>query len=69
MSGKEFVLFCNRWLIIIAFCVVALLGTLLGRWQSKEWSTTTVHRAQEVKGYNYCPYCGEELKPKTETNN
>ena len=68
MSGKEIVIFVKRWLIIVAFCVVALLGTLLGRWQSKEWSITNVHRSQQVKGYNYCPYCGEELNSNV-TNN
>ncbi len=63
MNTREFTKkFLKICLIIFAFEVVALAGLLVGRHQAKDWSVTSKHHKMESYNYNYCPYCGEQLK-------
>ena len=51
--------------IVLIICICAFLfcfGICIGRWQSSEWNATKIHHKLQVDGYNYCPYCGEEIK-------
>ena len=48
--------------IIVAFEIVALASLTLGRHQAKDWHVTSKHLKMESYNYNYCPYCGEQLK-------
>ena len=48
--------------IIIAFELVALASLTLGRHQADDWKVTKKHLQMESYSYNYCPYCGEQLK-------
>ena len=54
--------FLKTVLIIVAFQIVALTSLTLGRHQAKDWNVTSKHLKMESYSYNYCPYCGEQLK-------
>lgn len=54
------------WLIICVIFIALFIGRAVGHWQSKDWSYIRVHHQQELKGYQYCPYCGERLKKRYE---
>lgn len=56
---KKFIKIC---LIIVVGCILLIIGRTVGRWQADDWGTTRKHIQMESYGYNYCPYCGEELK-------
>ena len=49
-------------LTIVAFQIIAVASVTLGRHQAEDWNVTNKHLKMETSGYNYCPYCGEQLK-------
>ncbi len=49
-------------LIIVAFQIVAVVSLTFGRHQAENWDVTKEHHRMESYSYNYCPYCGEQLK-------
>ena len=65
MSKKQFALWIILILILWTTCVFPIIfayGVRTGKHQTKEWESTNVHHDLQVRGYNYCPYCGEEIK-------
>ena len=56
---KKVVITC---FIISAFVIVAGVSAIVGRHQAEDWNVTNKHLKMESRGYNYCPYCGEQLK-------
>ena len=54
-------------LVIFLMCpVVYAFGVRSGKRSADNWETTKVHHEMSVDGYNYCPYCGEEIKAQKE---
>lgn len=60
---KKFLKCC---LIIFAFLFVACVSVTFGRRQAEDWKITNEHLRMKEYGYNYCPYCGEQLKESEE---
>jgi hypothetical protein len=63
MDARKFnKIFIKTWLIIVAFLLVACVSVTIGRHQAKDWNVTSKHLKMESYSYNYCPYCGKQLK-------
>ena len=62
MNINEFKKFMKIVLLIFAFQIVAVVSLTLGRHQAENWDVTKKHHRMELYNYNYCPYCGEQLK-------
>lgn len=60
---KGFYVFASITLILIsALPIVYAFGVRSGKRSADSWETTKVHHEMSVQGYNYCPYCGIEIK-------
>ena len=64
---KGFYIFVILTLVLISILpIVYAVGVRFGKRSADGWETTKVHHEMSVGGYNYCPYCGEEIKEDKE---
>lgn len=53
-------------IFILILPIVYAFGVRVGKRSADRWETTKVHHEMSVQGYNYCPYCGKEIKEDKE---
>lgn len=58
----------KRFVLILFVIITILIGWFLGGcfFEKRDYDYNYEHFLMQENGYNYCPYCGEELKVQYE---